>query len=155
MINTPTAKGWLASLFKTRLPAAQQSHLGEKQQETSSLPVLDLGVDPTDDRPVFGFHFNGMFIYDPKLSECGRFEVDPVECYGLTPERQSHLEQLNERLEAATEDAINAGALSIQKALGVPTGDTAGVFFSEQQYRGLIAIALGLYMLQELKQGTS
>lgn len=155
MINTPTSKGWLASLFKLRPPAAQQSHLVEQQQETSSLPELDLGVDPTDDRPVFGFHINGMFIFDPKLSECGRFKVDPVECYGLSPERQSHLEQLNKRLEAATEDAINAGALSIQKALCVPTGDTAGVFFSEQRYRGPIAIALGLYMLEQLKRGTS
>lgn len=148
MINTPSAKGWLASLFKPQPPAAQQSHLGEQQQETSSSPVLDLGVDPTDDRPVFGFHFNGMFIYDPKLSECGRFSVDPVECYGLTPERQSHLEQLNERLEAATEDALNAGTLSIQKALGVPSGDTAGIFFSEQRYRGLIAIGVSSFSVQ-------
>ena len=30
-----------------------------------------------------GFEFNGVWIENPYLSECGRFEVDPVEYYGF------------------------------------------------------------------------
>ena len=30
-----------------------------------------------------GFEFNGVWITDPTKSECGRFEVDPKEYYGI------------------------------------------------------------------------
>tara|TARA_R110002049_G_C8868603_1_gene538856 strand:+ start:197 stop:418 length:222 start_codon:yes stop_codon:yes gene_type:complete len=31
-----------------------------------------------------GFVHEGMFITEPDMSECGRFEVDPTKEYGLT-----------------------------------------------------------------------
>ena len=34
--------------------------------------------------PVVGFLFEGMFICDPFLSDCGGFEADPVQDYGLS-----------------------------------------------------------------------
>jgi len=30
-----------------------------------------------------GFEFEGIWITNPYLSECGRFEVDPKEYYGI------------------------------------------------------------------------
>jgi len=30
-----------------------------------------------------GFEFEGMWITDPTMSPCGRFEVDPKEYYGV------------------------------------------------------------------------
>lgn len=30
-----------------------------------------------------GFEWNGIWITDPTMSECGRFEVDPITYYGL------------------------------------------------------------------------
>jgi hypothetical protein len=32
------------------------------------------------------FEFNGVWIENPYLSECGRFEVDPKEYYGIDVE---------------------------------------------------------------------
>ena len=34
-----------------------------------------------------GFDFEGFFITDPFLSECQRFETDPIKDYGLTKEQ--------------------------------------------------------------------
>ncbi len=36
---------------------------------------------------MLGFDFDGFFITDPYFSECMRFEVDPIEYYGLTKEQ--------------------------------------------------------------------
>ena len=31
-----------------------------------------------------GFKYNGVWIENPYMSECGRFEVNPIAYYGLT-----------------------------------------------------------------------
>lgn len=31
-----------------------------------------------------GFEYNGVWISNPYMSECGRFEVNPITYYGLT-----------------------------------------------------------------------
>ena len=31
-----------------------------------------------------GFEYNGVWIENPYMSECGRFDVDPITYYGLT-----------------------------------------------------------------------
>lgn len=49
----------------------------------------------TNDEPVYGYVVNGMTIYAPTVSECGRFAVDPMEAYGLTPADVEHLSELN------------------------------------------------------------
>ena len=42
-----------------------------------------------DCEPVFKvFEYGGVSITNPYLSECGRFEVDPFEYYGLTEQDQ-------------------------------------------------------------------
>lgn len=40
---------------------------------------------------------DSVVIEDPTLSECGRFSVDPLQTYGLTPEQVQYLEALNYR----------------------------------------------------------
>jgi hypothetical protein len=45
-------------------------------------------VDPTTD----------IFIWDPTLSPCGRFPVDPVFEYGLTPAEARRIADLNSSL---------------------------------------------------------
>jgi hypothetical protein len=81
---------WLADQFTLRPKAATQSRPDHQKLDAERQPDFDLGVDPTDDRPSFGINCDGVFITDPTRSQCGRFEVDPQECYGLTPQ---HLAQ--------------------------------------------------------------
>lgn len=45
-------------------------------------PQKEWYVDPTSGK--IGFVHEGMFITDPWLTDCGRFEVDPRLEYGLT-----------------------------------------------------------------------
>lgn len=91
---------------------------------------LERGDDPLTGLPVFGFERNGMFITDPLSSECGRFEVDPQEAYGISKEEAAAIVRLNTALKKATQDALDAGCFVIQEALGVTSGDVAGVYFS-------------------------
>jgi len=35
-----------------------------------------------------GFEYEGIWIENPYLSECGRFEVDPKEYYGIDVEEK-------------------------------------------------------------------
>lgn len=44
--------------------------------------------------PMFGFEHDGMFIVDPDISECGRFEEMPS-YYGLTEAEAQELRDLN------------------------------------------------------------
>jgi hypothetical protein len=43
--------------------------------------------------PAYGFEVEGFdsLIVDPHVSECGRFEVDPFEAYGVTAEDLANL----------------------------------------------------------------
>lgn len=91
---------------------------------------LETGDDAITGLPVFGFSINDMFITDPFLSECGRFKVNPTEVYGLSQDDANHLVALNKLVDTATQDALNAGCLAVQQALGIETGDVAGVHFS-------------------------
>lgn len=98
---------------------------------------------------AIGFLHDGMFISDPTLCDSGgRWSVDPQEAYGLTPEHVQYLRDLNDHLKAATESAINAGCLSIQQALGVTSGDTAGMHFGTDAGKG-IANTLADYLVVE------
>ena len=49
----------------------------------------------SNNEPVFAYSINDRAIYDPTMSDCSRFEVDPYEAYGLTPEQVEALHQLN------------------------------------------------------------
>lgn len=58
-------------------------------------------VDLATGRQVgaWGFEFHGVFIVDPLKSECGRFEVDPYEYYGLTESEALTIAAKNEALD--------------------------------------------------------
>lgn len=86
-----------------------------------SVPVC-LGADPTTNRARFGFSINDMFIFDPTVSECGRFEVRPDDAYGLSETDVSQLAELNRLLDVATHAAVEAGHEAVRKALGLPPG---------------------------------
>ena len=38
-----------------------------------------------------GFEWEGIWITDPTMSECGRFEVNPIEYYGEQYERYAYV----------------------------------------------------------------
>jgi len=48
-----------------------------------------------NDEPVWAYVVNDMEIYAPTVSECGRFAVDPMEAYGLTPDDVEYLATIN------------------------------------------------------------
>jgi len=54
-----------------------------------------LGTNCNDD-PVWCASINGMGIYNPQMSECGRFKVDPIEYYGMSIADVENLKALNQ-----------------------------------------------------------
>lgn len=112
---------------------------------------VELGTDPTDGTPKMGYVINDMFIHEPTVSECGRFEVDPQEAYGLSPGDVEALARLNQALVKAAERALNEGAREIQDALGVTTGDFAGMHFSDGAQQAAIRAILAQYMAAEIQ----
>jgi hypothetical protein len=49
----------------------------------------------TLDNPVYAYMVNGVALYNPDYSECGRFKVDAFKEYGLLPLQVSALHNLN------------------------------------------------------------
>lgn len=45
--------------------------------------------------PAWGFVYQGIFIWNPRLSSCGRFTVDPLKTYGLSEYEVTLLANLN------------------------------------------------------------
>jgi hypothetical protein len=45
---------------------------------------------------LLGFEHEGVFIYEPLVSECQRFEVNPLEYYELTPWQVQDMYKYNE-----------------------------------------------------------
>jgi len=104
--------------------------------------------DNVDGLACVGVVSKEFFVVDPYMSECGRFEVEPSE-YGLTQDQARFIKGFNDALEIATDDAINGGALEMQKFLGVTAGDFAGRYFSGISERNNIRHALAAYGLAE------
>lgn len=102
--------------------------------------------------PVFGFMVDGMFIHDPRRSDCGRFEVDPLDAYGISKEDAEQLAALNKMLDDATQAALNEGCYRVQTHLGIEAGDFAGVYFSGSQHVRSIAQALANYIFREIER---
>lgn len=48
---------------------------------------------------------HGCLVFDPHASECGRFEVDPVAYYRLTPAEVESLVTANDGINLYAEDA--------------------------------------------------
>ena len=47
---------------------------------------------------ILGFDYDGMFIVDPTMDETGRFEVKPMEYYGITQKQLYELDKHNQDL---------------------------------------------------------
>jgi len=45
--------------------------------------------------PVYCIAVDGYLIFNPYVSECGRFTVDPMETYGIEPIEAAKLRDLN------------------------------------------------------------
>ena len=43
-----------------------------------------MSIELKESEGDLGFEYDGVFITDATLSECGRFHVNPIEHYGLT-----------------------------------------------------------------------
>lgn len=56
-----------------------------------------------DGDPVYAVEVNGMTIYNPHFSECGRFSVDPLQNYGLDEKAVNALAMLNAYFNYSTE----------------------------------------------------
>lgn len=97
----------------------------------------------------FCFTYEDFGIHNPFLSECGRFTVEPKD-YGLTQDQATWFLALNDALEVATNDALNAGCLALQKAAGVTDGGFAGIYFSGDESRALVRGTLCRYMVAEI-----
>lgn len=63
--------------------------------EYSEQGAQDENGNPT---PAYGFTHEGTFIYDPYLSECGRFKCSPTVVYGLSLEDADRLVHCNRQL---------------------------------------------------------
>ena len=50
-----------------------------------------------EQNPVYAYVVKGFEIYNPFFSECGRFEVNPFEYYGITQAEAQYLINLNTR----------------------------------------------------------
>ena len=56
-----------------------------------------------DDNPVYAIELDGMEIYNPEYSECGRFAVDPLKHYGIDEKNVKALAMLNSYFGYSTE----------------------------------------------------
>lgn len=56
-----------------------------------------------DDEPVYAIEINGMEIYNPNFSECGRFAVNPQGYYKLDKKTVEALALLNAHFNYSTE----------------------------------------------------
>lgn len=110
---------------------------------------LETGIDANTGLPVFGFNLRHTFITEPLLSECGRFTVDPVKHYGVTEQDASELAALNQLVDKATQEALNAGCVAVQKALGIAGGDLAKAHFSDYLETRPVALAIVKYIQAE------
>lgn len=130
--------------------------LTKQASDTSTIKLsfpLDLGMEPHTLFPVFGFVFQqqGTFIYEPMLSSCGRFTVDPTKEYGITQLEADQLRAINTALKKATEDAIQISCKVVQDAFGITAGDRAGVYFSDDERVSAMASQIAQYMKFELE----
>jgi hypothetical protein len=116
---------------------------------------LQIGEDPSDGTIVLGFIYEDTFVFDPHMSSCSRFEVDPSETYGLSKEAAEGLAEMNRHLYSASDEvskhAASRAQLAIQMGLGLPT-DPAVWPPVEVGARRAVARAIAQEMLAQLGQ---
>lgn len=82
-----------------------KAHTHEAANYILALVMKDMGLRPLEfdpghdmDDPAcggWGYALKGFLITDPRSSECGRFDADPVAYYGLTEDELSLLDEAN------------------------------------------------------------
>ena len=66
--------------------------------------VTDYYGDNDFETTRLGFVHHDFFVTNPMVSECGRFDVNPMEYYGLTQHQMYELDKFNQ----ADPDYMNA-----------------------------------------------
>lgn len=75
------------------------------------------GQDPKTGQALFGFNHAGAFIYDPFMSPCGTTAVSPVETYDISYDEAHQIVRLNDILENAASDNVDAVVKAVYNAL--------------------------------------
>jgi hypothetical protein len=116
---------------------------------------LQIGEDPSDGTIVLGFVYDDTFVFDPHMSSCSRFEVNPTETYGLTKEAAEGLAAMNRHLYAASDEVSKHAAcraqLAVQMGLGLPTNQAVWPPVDSSARRA-VARAIAKEMLAQLGQ---
>jgi hypothetical protein len=102
--------------------------------------------------PVFGFIAGDRFIHNPYVGEDGQLKVDPTKAYFISGKDAKALVALNQMLDAATQEALNAGCFKAQTHLGIDAGDFAGVYFSGPEHVYAITQTMAQYILREIER---
>jgi hypothetical protein len=61
----------------------------------NELPMRVEKTINTNGDPVWAILINGSMIFNPRVSECGRFAVDPLKTYRITEDQANVLHDLN------------------------------------------------------------
>lgn len=130
----------------------------ENQATSLKKPALDMTVlgaelhttySDSDDRWLLALSINGMAICYPRMSDCGRFDVDPS-VHGLTEQQADMLDAINSALDEAIQAGLNEACRKVQEACGVEFGDEAAMFFSDSKRVKAFGEPLAEYMAHEL-----
>jgi len=115
---------------------------------------LQIGEDPSDGTVVLGFVCDDTFVFDPYMSSCSRFEVNPTETYGLTKEAADGLAAMNRHLYSASDEvskhAASRAQLAVQRGMGLPTHPP--VWSPVDEARRAVARVIAQEMLAQLGQ---
>lgn len=116
---------------------------------------LQIGEDPSDGTVVLGFIHDDTFIFDPFMSSCSRFEVDPKEAYGIPVQAAEGLSAMNRHLYAAADEVskhvVSRAHLAVQMGVGLST-DPAGWPSVDMASRHAVARTIAQEMLVQLGQ---
>ena len=118
-----------------------------------SLPSpLHVASGVVDQKNSIGFvdTDSGVLIVDPTESTCGRFNVEPMQAYGVAPHQVQALAVVNEVVHKAVDDALNAMAFEVQTLLGVTDGGFAAAYFSDDELERTMRESLAKYLIAEL-----
>lgn len=116
---------------------------------------LLLGEHPQTGKLVFGIAHDGCFIHDLRSSECGRFEVDPQEAYGVCAKGEALLVLWNVTLRAATETAMRQAARVLARDLGVGNEAVVEEYLRDVSTYNESARPVAMYLISQVVRANS
>lgn len=102
-----------------------------------------------NDLPEIGVGCKDVFVTNPFYDHGMTSKVDPMECWGISKLHAQFIVDLNEELEEAVEDAINAACARLQDVAGIKDGGFASLFFSGHEIRRKLMEVLAEYITSE------